>query len=346
MKSFRKFINEGRKEFLEKQKIDVEAARKKLAQTPVLSDDEMRAQNPEATAAYEKEVARKKAKVKAIKTPESIIITNMPKGSTTPEEIISRLEIKSKPKKSIKTRIVKTPVKTQTTSISQSTSTTPKSLPAPVSTLSKPKVTSSNRTQAWQGPTKLSTSVEKVSAASRTQSSADALKDILKTNQAAKSAQRAAFASSAKKTLGNLGKTAGIIGAGLEAKTGYDTARSAGASKKTAAGVAALKSAGALAGGALGGAVGGVLGIPGAIGGSVAGYTLGSKAGEAAAKAIRGDYGKKLTTKDVLSNVRKTVPYEIRKQIPSEVRKSYRDFVAQAGKVYGNWQKSQQGGNK
>jgi hypothetical protein len=177
---------------------------------------------------------------------------------------------------------------------------------------------------------------------SRTQSIASTLKDVLKTQRDAKAAQRAAFATGAKKTLGNIGKVAGLVGAGLEAKSGYDTARAQGASKKTAAATGGLKAAGALAGGAIGGALGGVLGVPGAIGGSVAGYTLGTKAGEAAAKALRGDYAKKFTTKDLQTNVRKAVPYSVRSQIPGQVRKGFSDFVTQAGKTYGNWAKSQQ----
>lgn len=182
---------------------------------------------------------------------------------------------------------------------------------------------------------------------SRTQSVASTLKDVLKTQRDAKAAQRAAFATGAKKTLGNVGKAAGIIGAGLEAKTGYETARAQGASKKTAAATGGLKAAGALAGGAIGGALGSVLGVPGAIGGSVAGYTLGTKAGEAAAKALRGDYAKKFTTKNLQTNIRKAVPYSIRSQVPGQVRKGFSDFITQAGKTYGNWSKSQsKGGNK
>ena len=356
MKSFKQILSERRSEEI---KDAVETAKRMYQQS--LTGSQMRKKNPEATAAFEKS---KGATPRTIETPEGSIITNMPKGAKPTEEVISRLENKpQKPRK--KTRVIKKqpitstpesqkpeePKKPKVTSSNRTQSwqgperpsTKPAVTPAAAT---KPRVTSSTRTQSWQGPTKAPSSTLKPAAISRTQSVANTLKDVLKTEREAKSAQRAALASGAKKTLGNLGKTAGIIGAGLEAKTGYDAAKAAGASEKTAAGVAALKAAGALAGGALGGTLGGVLGVPGAIGGSVAGYTLGSKAGEAAAKAIRGDYTKKLTTKDVLSNVRRAVPYEIRKQVPSEVRKTYRDFVTQAGRLYGNWQKSQQGGNK
>ena len=167
------------------------------------------------------------------------------------------------------------------------------------------------------------------------------VKDVMRSERQAKAASRAAFASSATKTLGNIGKTAGIIGAGLEAKAGYDAAKLAGASTKTAAATGALRAAGGLAGGAIGGALGGVLGVPGAVGGGIAGYTYGTKAGDWAAKALRGDYAKKFTTKDLQTNIRKAVPYSIRSQVPGQVRKGFSDFVTQAGKTYGNWAKGQ-----
>jgi hypothetical protein len=358
MKSFRKFIKEekGRKEFVSQLQStkEVEAARKKLQNIPVLSDAEMRAQNPKATAAYEKEVERKKRlgkSIQTIKTPEGSIVTNMPKGSSTPEEILSRLETKSKAqtKNIVKVPARKTKIKPgaapkpalKSDSLSKVNLGTYKS---PKSSGVTYKPGTANLANLKSVPAKATKSAASVS---RTQSIASTLKDVLKTQRDAKAAQRAAFATGAKKTLGNIGKVAGLVGAGLEAKSGYDTARAQGASKKTAAATGGLKAAGALAGGAIGGALGGVLGVPGAIGGSVAGYTLGTKAGEAAAKALRGDYAKKFTTKDLQTNVRKAVPYSVRSQIPGQVRKGFSDFVTQAGKTYGQWSKSQsKGGNK
>lgn len=78
MKSFKNFLEEqGRKEFLEnrpKTQTELDAARKRLANTPVLSDDEMRSQNPGATAAYEKDAKERKIrKTVTVDTPEGQI---------------------------------------------------------------------------------------------------------------------------------------------------------------------------------------------------------------------------------------------------------------------------------
>ena len=386
MKSFKKFISEGRKEFIEKQKQDIETIRKRLEKTPTLSDAEMRAQNPKATAAYEKEVARKKAlggSTKTIKTPEGKIITNMPKGASTPEEVLSRLENKpkapsstsrpstgGKPKVSRKIskpsgRLLNPPVEKSSVSkpafksdleLPKSTRTaaqkakpglykvpTSRQLPKPaeVKVPSLPKTVSkpaSVKPTAKPPTLKPKAIVPKQTS---TQSMGKVVKDVLKTERQARSAERSAFAAGAKKALGNVGKAAGIVGAGIEAKQAYDVARREGASKRRSIGAGAARAIGGLAGGALGSAAGSILGVPGSVAGGVAGYQAGTEFGTKAYRALTGDPGKKLTTKGLQTNIRKAVPYEIRKQVPGQVRKGFSDFVTQAGKTYGQWSKSQ-----
>lgn len=340
------------KKFIKKKKtspnIDIETARKKLEKTPTLSDDEMRQQNPKATAAYEKDVEQRKAASTVEPSPRTSAAKDAFADMKAETERQTKKAAKRAKAGKINYKALSKAIKDLPAepSIPKSTRTAAqkaapglyrvpvsRQLPAPAKTVSKP---------ATVRPTaKPPALTSKSLVSTKPQSMGRVLKDVLKTEREAKAAQRAAFATGAKTTLGNVGKVAGLVGAGLEAKSGYETARAQGASRKTAAGVGGLRAAGALAGGAIGGALGGVLGVPGAIGGGVAGYTLGAKAGEAAAKAIRGDYAKKLTSKDVLSNVRKAVPYSIRSQVPTEVRKSYRDFVTQAGKTYGNWSRQQ-----
>jgi len=69
---------------------------------------------------------------------------------------------------------------------------------------------------------------------------------------------------------------------------------------------------------------------------------LGSKA----YNVITGDPKKKVTTQGVLTNIRKAVPQSVRAQVPANVRKGFTDFVKSAGRTYGDWQRSQQSGNK
>lgn len=168
----------------------------------------------------------------------------------------------------------------------------------------------------------------------------DALKSERKARAAEKAAQSASRAAAATKFLGNVGKTAGIIGAGIEAKQAYDVARREGASRKRSIGAGAARALGGLAGGALGGAAGSVLGIPGQVGGAVAGYQAGTELGTKAYRALTGDPGKKLTTQGLLSNIRKTVPYSVRSSVPEPARKTFKSFVTQAGKTYSQLQKN------
>lgn len=361
MKSFSKFINEGsgRKEYLEKK--EIEAARQKLKNTPELSPDQMRAQNPGPTAAYEKDAAERRGRTVTVDTPEGQITAGGASKSgkipfqtsggkteyITPDEAISRAETQAKkgPKKKIVKRSI-TP-KSSTSSAAKPTSvSTPEVKPVKVD-LSKykaPEVKLGSlkpvSAKATPKATPQASAKPSVTAATRA-----AEREAAKTTgRAARSAARGAAAT---KVLGNVGKIAGVVGAGLEAKAGYDAARAAGASKRRAAGAGAAAALGGLAGGALGGAAGGVLGVPGAVGGGIAGYTAGTKAGEYLYKKLTGDPTKKLTTKDVQSNIRKIVPYSVRSAVPADARKTFSKFVTDAGRAYGNWSRSQgKGGNK
>ena len=174
---------------------------------------------------------------------------------------------------------------------------------------------------------------------------ASAATKVMKQMKADRAAEKAQKALKTAKTWRATGGVLGIAGAGLEAKSGYEQARKEGAGKKRAFGAGAARALGGLTGGAIGSAVGTGLGLPGAIGGGIAGYKYGADAGTAAYKALTGDYGKKVTTQSVLSNVRKTVPYSIRSQVPAGARKAFRDLVTQTGRAYGQWSRSQ-GGNK
>lgn len=175
-----------------------------------------------------------------------------------------------------------------------------------------------------------------------------AVDQVFKNREARKAAQKAANMTKFVKGVNAAGTALSIVGSGVEAKGAYETARREGASQKRALGAGAARGLGSFIGGGVGATLGSALGLPGAIAGGAAGYGLGSNVGTAAYKAVTGDPLKKLTTQGLKTNIRKAVPYEIRKQVPAGARKAFGDFITQAGKSYGNWQRSQQqqGGNK
>ena len=167
-------------------------------------------------------------------------------------------------------------------------------------------------------------------------------KSLLKQMKADKAAEKAAKTVATAKAWRNAGRLAGGVAAAYDVKTGYDTARAAGASQKRALGSGAARAVGGLLGGAVGSTVGSVAGLPGAIVGGTAGYSAGSELASRAYNKVTGPLGKKLTTQGVLSNIRTAVPREIRAQIPTNVRKGFTDFVKSAGRTYGNWSRSQE----
>jgi len=167
--------------------------------------------------------------------------------------------------------------------------------------------------------------------------------DVLKTEREAKKAEKAATVAKTSRALSRIGTLGAVVSSGIEGKTEFDKARSGGASFNRALGAGAVKSLGGLTGAAFGAAAGGaVAGLPGAFLGGTVGYTQGGNLASSAYRQITGDPLKKLTTKDVLTNVRKAVPQEIRAQVPAGARKVFRDFVTQAGRTYGNYRRSQE----
>jgi len=167
--------------------------------------------------------------------------------------------------------------------------------------------------------------------------------DVLKTEREAKKAEKAATVAKTSRALSRIGTLGAVVSSGIEGKTEFDKARSGGASFNRALGAGAVKSLGGLTGAAFGAAAGGaVAGLPGAFLGGTVGYTQGGNLASSAYRQITGDPLKKLTTKDVLTNVRKAVPQEIRAQVPAGARKAFRDFVTQAGRTYGNYRRSQE----
>jgi len=335
-----------------KTRSSVEAARERLASTPVLTDDEMRAQNPSATAAYEKDVKERRSRSVTVDTPEGQITSGgasrsgkipiqTSSGKTiyvTPDEAIARAEaglkppVKNKPKK-----IVSTTTPTPTAPKPTPTPTAPKPVAPSSVSLS---LTRSSAPKVSAGPT-LSVSTPKpepITAGNL----GKVVTDVMKTEREAKAAEKAAKAVKTAKTLSGAAKVAGLLGAGIEAKGAYDIARSKGAGFKTSVGAAAARGLGALGGAAVGGALGSVLGPVGSVAGGVAGYTAGSQLASKAYDVLRGDVTKPITSQSVLRNIRRAVPQEVRSQVPAGARKAFRDLVTSTGRSYGNWSRSQE----
>ena len=215
-------------------------------------------------------------------------------------------------------------------------------------------VTSSNRTQAWQGPTKAQpvappktppTPTRAAVAGPVTSSSKDVAKQIGKEVRKTLSADRAATRAASTKAWTRAAKGLGVVGAGLEGKFAFDTAKASGASTKRALGAGIARAAGGLLGAAGGALAGSIAGPIGSIGGGTLGYTQGADKATKLYNRITGDPNKKVTTQSVIRNVgnvyREKVPTNIRAKVPEGVKKTFKDFLMKAGKQYGNWQRSQ-----
>lgn len=325
MKSFKQILSERN---------EIEDARRRLASTPVLSDVENKA--------------------RLINTPEGpTIITNAPESDEiTPEEQIAKAERGQREQRGQTAqtgqrgkKTVKRFRRTNTTNTTNTSTNTPtRTNQSPKLNLDKygvkvpdpirPVIASTgNRTT----PRSTTPSTERVTSA---------VKGILKAEREAKAAERASLVSGASKFTKNLGRAAGLVGAGLEAKTGYETARGQGASQRTAAAIAGSRGAGALAGAATGARIGGlVAGLPGAVLGGIGGYAMGTNAADSLARGLRGDFGKQFNTKDLRRNIRNVVPYEIRSQVPANLRQDFGSFLTRAGRTYGDWRRSQRQNN-
>ena len=215
---------------------------------------------------------------------------------------------------------------------------------------SGPKVTTNTSVQSWQGPTKTTPAPVKPPVAAKAAVAASSSpkdisksigKELRKTLDANRAATRAATRSATSTALRGLS----IVGAGLEGKYAYDTAKAAGASTKRSVGAGIARAAGGLLGAAVGAAGGSIGGPIGSIAGGTLGYTQGADKTTKLYNRITGDPNKKVTTQSVIRNVgnvyREKVPANIRAKVPEGVKRTFKDFMMKAGKQYGNWQRSQ-----
>lgn len=329
-----------------KTRSSVEAARERLAATPVLTDDEMRAQNPSATAAYEKDVKERQARRSVtVDTPEGQITAGGASRSgkipiqtssgrtiyVTPDEAIVRAEAGLKPPVKNKPKKV-----TSTSKFSTQPTPAPAAVKPPKIDLSKYKAPQVNLGTLKPVPAKATRLAP--SATSSTSNLASTVNSIVRRNKAVeKVASRAA-----SQTLKNIGRAATIAGTAFDVQQGYKASREEGGSVKRAIGAGISRGAGGLVGAATGARIGGMLaGAPGAVVGGVVGYTGGAEGLSNVYKKVTGDVGKKLTTQGVLTNIRKAVPQELRAQVPAGARKTFTDFVKTAGRTYSNLTRSQ-----
>ena len=230
------------------------------------------------------------------------------------------------------------------------TNVVPPTPPAPTSAkvqpkTSGPKVTTNTSVQSWQGPTKAEPAPVKQPVAAKPSSVKDISKSIGKELRKTLDANRAATRAASTRTLTKAVKGLGIVGAGLEGKYAYDTAKAAGASTKRAVGAGIARAAGGLLGAAVGAVGGSVAGPVGSIAGGTLGYTQGADKATKLYNRITGDPNKKVTTQSVIRNVgnlyREKVPTSVRAKVPEGVKRTFKDFMLKAGRQYGNWQRSQ-----
>ena len=352
MKSFKSFFEEqGRKEFLEnrpKTQAELDAARQRLANTPILSDDEMRAQNPGATAAYEKDAKERKSRRSiTVNTPEGQITAGgsseggkipiqTPTGKTiyvTPDEAVARAESGLKPRK-VRKNISPTIAASPTPAPAASTP-TPTVLKPPKIDVSKYKAPQVNLGTLKPVPAKATSLAPKVT--SSTSNLASTVNSIVRRNKAEEKVSSRA----ASQTLKNIGRATTIAGTAFDVQQGYKASREEGGSVKRAIGAGISRGAGGLVGAATGARIGGMLaGAPGAVVGGVVGYTGGAEGLSNVYKKVTGDVGKKLTTQGVLTNIRRAVPQSFRAKVPEGARKTFTDFVKTAGRTYSNLTRS------
>jgi len=238
----------------------------------------------------------------------------------------------------------------------------PKPTPATVTTPPKPKVVTPVPAPAPKPetidlgrvnrePLKIQTSspVKVTTATNKPLASSDKLANaVVKASNKVRAdiaAEKAKEAAKTVKQMGRLGALTTGIGAAVDAASIYKQKRGQeGFSRNRALGAAASQAGGGLTGAATGARLGGAIaGLPGAVVGGIAGYTAGSGVGKEIFNKITGDPSTKLTTKGVLTNIRKAVPQEVRAQVPANVRKTFVNLVKDTGRVYGNWRRSQEG---
>ena len=293
--------------------------------------------------------------------PAGPLVSNRPGESKTirPQKGPGRTGVLGKPKAGQMTGAKIEPVKVAditskpkvTTSLPQA-KTTKVTLPKPPKPTLKPKVVAPTVTtvkaKELKIPQPAAPKIKPLSATRTTQSQklADTVIKVSKQIRSDIAAERAAERAKVMKGIGTAGKVLGVVGTGIEAKKGYDIAKAMGSSQKRSVGAGAARAIGSGLGGVVGGTLGSVAGPIGSAVGATAGLTIGAELGSKAYNVITGDPKKKVTTQGVLTNIRKAVPQSVRAQVPTEVRKGFTDFVKSAGKTYGDWQRSQQSGNK
>jgi len=263
------------------------------------------------------------AKIEPVKV---VDVTNKPKVTT------------SLPKPKVTASSSKPTIATATTS--------PKVKPLPKLNLDKYKAPTVNlgTLRAVSAP---KPAVSSLSKTTQSQKLADTVVKAAKQVRSEIAAEKAAERAKVMKGIGTAGKVLGVVGTGIEAKKGYDIAKSMGSSQKRSVGAGAARAIGSGLGGVVGGTLGSVAGPIGSAIGATAGLTVGAELGSKAYNVITGDPKKKVTTQGVLTNIRKAVPQSVRAQVPANVRKGFTDFVKSAGRTYGDWQRSQQqGANK
>jgi len=291
--------------------------------------------------------------------PAGPLVSNRPGESKTirPQKGPGRTGVLGKPKAGQMTGAKIEPVKVTdvttkpkvTTSLPQAKTTKVTLLKPPKPTL-KPKVVATTaavvKPKELKIPQPAAPKIKPLSATrtSQSQKLADTVIQASKKIRSDIASERAAERAKVMKGIGTASKALGVIGTGIEAKKGFDIAKSMGSSQKRSVGAGAARAIGSGLGGVVGGTLGSVAGPIGSAIGATAGLTVGAELGSKAYNVITGDPKKKVTTQGVLTNIRKAVPQSVRAQVPSNVRKGFTDFVKSAGRTYGDWQRSQQSG--
>ena len=340
--------------------ISFSPTRSKSTSSPITSAVDVKATEVKGTKIVEPK-PKSLPGLKISTEPAGPLVSNRPGESKTirPQKGPGRTGVLGKPKAGQMTGAKIEPVKVSditskpkvTTSLPQAKTTKVTLLKPPKPTL-KPKVVATTpavvKPKELKIPQPAAPKIKPLSATRTTQSQklADTVVKVSKQIRSDIAAERAAERAKVMKGIGTASKALGVVGTGIEAKKGYDIAKAMGSSQKRSVGAGAARAIGSGLGGVVGGTLGSVAGPIGSAVGATAGLTIGAELGSKAYNVITGDPKKKVTTQGVLTNIRKAVPQSVRAQVPTEVRKGFTDFVKSAGKTYGDWQRSQQSGNK
>lgn len=346
MKSFNQFISERRSD-------DIEKLRQQLQNPKFLSDAEMRAQNPQATAAYEKEAARQKIKTpeKGVtievggkgKSAEGLVPVRTREGKTiyvSPEEAFSRAEQEISIKKSQK---YNKPVKPESTSnIPLNRQPAPKPDAGAPLTVSTPKPAAPKPKPTPAAPTATPTATQTGRRLSRGARASvitpRALEAALTKNRQqtalAQQAQNTKAAVQNAKTLKNVAKVGTGIGAYLDFQRASQEVRNQGGGDRRATARGALEAGARIVGSGAGFLAGTPLGPVGQIAGAVGGGEVAVKKTGQAFERIFGKPGDPVTRQSVASNIkslyREKVPQKIRSQVSPQAKQTFSGFLNKA----------------